>query len=109
MAAPVGNKFGANRKEWQSAIKRALARKAGTVAAGLDKIASDLVDEAYAGDKEARREIWDRVDGKAAQTVDTSLTIRDERAMSDAELAAIAAGVSGDGTSEAAGDSSLTH
>lgn len=47
MSAPIGNKFAAKAKEWEQALKRAMARKAdGDFRATLDEIAK--VDESKA-------------------------------------------------------------
>lgn len=68
-----GNQNAKKAKLFESAIKRALARKYGSVDAGLDKIADALVEEAgEKGDPFARRDIADRIDGKPAQSVAVS-------------------------------------
>lgn len=70
MAAPVGNQNAARAKKWREAIMRALARKSGSVEAGLDaaadKLAALAIDD---GDKWALEEIGDRLDGKPAQAI----------------------------------------
>lgn len=67
--APVGNQNAKKAKLWEGALKRALARAAGSVELGLDKIADNCVAEALTGDKDARVEIACRMDGKPAQAV----------------------------------------
>lgn len=66
MPAPKGNQ-NAKTKPWASALKRALARNGGSVDAGLNKIANQVVDAAIKGDQWAVNEIGNRVDGKPAQ------------------------------------------
>lgn len=70
MGAPVGNKNATRAKKWREAIMRALARKAGSVDAGLDaaadKLAALAIDD---GDKWALEHIADRLDGKPAQAI----------------------------------------
>lgn len=64
-----GNQNAAKSKPWQNALRRALARKAGEVDLGLDGIADQVVADAYAGDKDAWKEIAERIDGKVAQSI----------------------------------------
>lgn len=70
MAAPAGNQNAVRAKKWRDAIMRALARKSGSVDAGLDaaadKLAALAIDE---GDKWAMEEIGNRLDGKPAQAI----------------------------------------
>ena len=68
MGAPVGNRNAAGAKLFQQALKRALARKAGSVDAGLDKVCDVIVRKAIDdGDKPTADMIADRIDGKPAQ------------------------------------------
>ena len=61
-------------RRWRDAIQRAVARYAkGNLEGGLDAAADKLVQLAMRGDKWALSELGDRVDGKAQQTVDTTL------------------------------------
>ena len=70
MGAPVGNQNARQAKIWQQAIKRALARLSNeSVDKGLDLIADKLVASAAEGDLAATREIAERMDGKAAQSL----------------------------------------
>jgi hypothetical protein len=70
MGAPLGNKNAARAKKWREAILRALARKSGSVDAGLDAAADKLVILAVDdGDKWALEEIGNRLDGKPAQAI----------------------------------------
>lgn len=74
MAAPLGNQNAKKAKRWQDALNKALARfesdelkvKAGEA---LDKIAEGVVMDALKGDKDARAEIGNRLDGKPAQAI----------------------------------------
>jgi hypothetical protein len=55
---------------WRDAIKRALARKSGSVEAGLDAAADKLAKLAIDdGDKWALEEIGNRLDGKVPQAI----------------------------------------
>lgn len=70
MSAPIGNKFAAKAKEWEQALKRAMARKAdGDFRATLDEIAVVVVAKALDGDKDAWTEIGNRLDGKPIQGI----------------------------------------
>jgi hypothetical protein len=76
MAAPVGNKNAQKAKLWEQALKRALARAGNaTVDSGLDKVADKTVNAALAGERWAIQEIGERLDGKAAQTIEHSGSI----------------------------------
>lgn len=66
--APLGSANSANGKAFNRALRRMLARRTNeNVDAGLDKIAGQLVDAAFAGEQWAIREVADRIDGKPAQ------------------------------------------
>ena len=72
--APVGNRNAAKAKTWETALRAALAQYANpekAIEAGhaLRKIAEKVVVKAIEGDKDAIKEIGDRLDGKAAQSV----------------------------------------
>jgi len=64
-----GNQNGKLRAEFREAVRRALARDGGTVSKGLDKLANKLISCALEGEQWAMKEVADRLDGKAAQTV----------------------------------------
>lgn len=65
-----GNSNATRGAEWRQAIKRALSHKSGKdYRAGLDLIASQIVDAACEGDQWAIREIGDRIDGKPHQSL----------------------------------------
>ncbi len=71
MAAPHGNQNAAKAKEWEQSLKRAMARKAdGDYRKTLDDIATVVVNAALAGEQPAWREVAERMDGKAAQSID---------------------------------------
>jgi hypothetical protein len=67
--APLGNDNGKKGSEFREAVRRALARSAGTVGKGLDKLCDQLIVSASAGEQWAMQMVADRLDGKAAQTV----------------------------------------
>ena len=72
MAAPKGNKNGANGSKWRDALKRALGRYSSKVVKrgqALNTIAEKVVELALAGDKDAIAEIGNRLDGKPTQTI----------------------------------------
>jgi hypothetical protein len=70
MAAPIGNNNAAKAKEWQLALRRAMARIAdGDYRKTLDDVALVVVQKALSGDKDAWKEIGDREDGKPAQAI----------------------------------------
>ena len=71
MGAPLGNQNGKKAKRWEGAIARALARVAEGkgVEAGLDPLADKLIQAAQAGEQWALKELGDRLDGKAAQSL----------------------------------------
>lgn len=65
---PAGKRPGNNNRA-QRAILRALARKGESVGRGLDLAADKLVEAACKGEPWAQKELYDRVDGKATQSV----------------------------------------
>ena len=65
--APKGNKNQSKTKPWTEALTRALLEKDGKK---LRAIADKLVEEAMDGDIQAIKEIGDRVEGKAMQSVE---------------------------------------
>jgi hypothetical protein len=74
IGAPAGNKNAAKSKEWENALRLALASfedKDAKVKRGqaLRKIAETVIVKAMAGDKDAWQEIGNRLDGKPAQTI----------------------------------------
>lgn len=93
MGAPLGNKNASNsgRTQWRDAIRKALAKDK----KALERVATRLIKAAKDGDMQAIKELGDRLDGKPTQTVNGTLTHAIAATdLSDAELAAIAAGSS---------------
>lgn len=98
MAAPKGNKFASHDKPWTNALQRVLAQleiksadgkvvaKAGEA---LRLIAETTVARAALGDKDARKEIADRLDGKPTEFLNVNHTA-DPGNLSDDDLANIA-------------------
>lgn len=72
MAAPHGNQNARKAKDWENALRRVLAQyESDKVPRGeaLAKIAEQCVSQALAGDKDARAEIANRLDGKVPQAL----------------------------------------
>jgi len=76
MGAPLGNKNGAKAKRWSAAIDRALERRAGvslrTAQEELDDLADKFLIAVENGQSDflpGYRELGDRLEGKAAQSV----------------------------------------
>ena len=72
--APIGNKNAAKAKAWEGALRAALAQyenKDAKIKKGeaLRKVAETVVAHAIAGNKDAWKEIGDRLDGKPAQAI----------------------------------------
>jgi hypothetical protein len=80
MGAPFGNQNAAKGKRWAAAIERALERRAtgkprptdvSDLIAGLDLAADEFVAQMFeAKDLGYFKELGDRVEGKAAQSID---------------------------------------
>jgi hypothetical protein len=72
MAAPLGNQNARKAKDWEKALRRVLAQyESEKVPKGeaLAKIAEACVIQAMAGDKDARAEVANRIDGKVPQAI----------------------------------------
>lgn len=69
MGAPIGNVNAIKGKPWGDALRRALARREADNRPGLNAIADVLMDKALDGDMAALKELGDRLDGKAAQSI----------------------------------------
>lgn len=68
--APVGNTNATKGKPLTDALRRALARAGeGDLSVGMNGVADKVVEAALAGEQWAIREIWDRLEGKPAQSV----------------------------------------
>ena len=79
MAAPYGNNNKTKGRPWADAIRRAVQRyETDDIKRrqALDKIAERLVEDALAGDKDARLELGNRLDGKPHQSMDVSEEVR---------------------------------
>lgn len=73
MAAPQGNQFAVKAKRWSQAIDRALAaRSRKDQIDALDQLAEKLLSKCDEGDMTALKELGDRLEGKAAQSVTVS-------------------------------------
>lgn len=77
--AQPGNQNAKKGRQWQRAIKRALARYAdangqanATARKGLDLVATKFVAHAASGEAWAMKELGDRIDGKPTQAVEVS-------------------------------------
>ena len=80
MAAPKGNKFSVqDRRMLTNALRRSIARKAMKGPDAAARIADKLVDKALDGEPWAVGMVFDRLEGKPAQSV--SLTGGDENDM----------------------------
>lgn len=104
MAAPKGNKYAAKAKEWTDAIRRAIRQEYGVEwQEALREAATPLVKAARNGDLAALKEIGDRLEGRAHQTSEVTITQTTSlRDLSTDELANIALG-RGEGASTEAG------
>ena len=72
MGAPAGNRNGAKGKTWAEALRKALLQFESDEVPrkeALHYIALEVIKKALAGDTAAVRELGDRLDGKAAQTI----------------------------------------
>lgn len=113
--APKGNQNARKAKDWEGALRRVLAQYENAEAKipkgeALSKIAEQCVIQALAGDKDARTEIANRLDGKPTEYHE-ALIRHVASELSDAELERIATG-SSEGASDApqsAQDPSSVH
>jgi hypothetical protein len=104
MAAPKGNQNARKAKDWEGALRRALAQYEDVEAKvrpgeALRKIAENVVKLALAGSKDAITEIACRLDGKPTEHVVGEFLHHHTSELSDDELAAIASG-GGEGAAE---------
>ena len=112
--APKGNRNAKKAKDWENALRRILAQYTSeTVPQGqaLSAIAEVCVMQALAGDKDARNEIANRLDGKPKEFIEAEFTQRLAFELSEVELEHIAAGGSAGATETAQGktDDSSFH
>ena len=99
MAAPKGNNNAAKGREWANALERALKlyeSKKRKISRGqaLERIANTVIEEALDGGMWAVQEIGNRMDGKAAQSVELTGSIEHKHVheLTDDQLAHIATG-----------------
>lgn len=72
MGAPLGNRNGEKQNRlWSEAIRRAIVQDDGK---RLRMLAEKLLDKAAEGDVSALKELGDRLDGKAHQSIDQTTT-----------------------------------
>jgi hypothetical protein len=109
--ARPGNRNAARATAWKDALRRQLAQYTDDkVAMGeaLNTIAKVCVMQALSGDKDARMEIANRLDGKPKETIDATFTQAVAEELTDEQLLDIARG-SRDGDPEAqAGEEDAT-
>jgi hypothetical protein len=76
LAAAPGNQYAAKAKLWKAAIERALDARASRLEGrlALDALAERLLEKCDEGDMAALKELGDRLDGKAHQTVDANVS-----------------------------------
>lgn len=72
MTAPIGNDNKTKNKPWADALRRAMIRYGDGKENALNLIADQTVKLAINGEQWAIKEIGDRTDGKAAQSVTVS-------------------------------------
>lgn len=83
--APLGNTNAKKTKHWAAAIERALEKRGGgDKMAALNDLAEKLLAKCDEADMTAIKELGDRLDGKAAQTIDGEIT---HRGLADAIIA----------------------
>jgi hypothetical protein len=68
MAAPQGNKNATKNKVWSEALRKYITQNP----TSLEKAAEALLAKAHDGDVAAIKELGDRLEGKAHQSVDVS-------------------------------------
>jgi hypothetical protein len=86
--APKGNRHAAKGRDWQDAIRFALASyEDSTVQRGraLKEIAKTVVRLALGGDKDAYQEIGNRLDGKPVQAVEGSFSAHISETVSETD------------------------
>lgn len=118
--APKGNKNARKGRDWESALRHALAQYEAQGKEGfpevkrgeaLRKIAEKVVEHALLGSKDAIAEIANRLDGKPTEYVEGAIRHIYATELTDDELESIAAG-SGEGTAqpqEGEADASSVH
>lgn len=116
MAAPKGNRNARKGKDWENALRRALAQYEAPATEGvpevkagdaLRRIAFKVVEHALLGSKDAIAEIGNRLDGKPTEYVEGEIHHTYASALTDDELAVIAAG-SSEGVAESQGSAPVS-
>lgn len=69
MSAVHGSTNRADGKRWKLAIEKALEKRGPSMVEALADVAEQLIAKAAEGDISALKELGDRIDGKAAQSV----------------------------------------
>ena len=88
--APIGNSNATKTRPWAAAIERALVNRSRIdQKQALDELAEQLLKQCDAGDMTALKELGDRLDGKAKQSVDHSESLSNVSAVDLARLAAM--------------------
>ena len=72
MAAPKGNQNAAKAKVWTAAIERALDKRGLSRIEALSNLAEKLLIKCDEGDMSALKELGDRLEGKAMQSMEVS-------------------------------------
>lgn len=72
--APEGNRNSHNGSIVKGAIRRALHEGEAKGRDSLLNVVRKMIEDAEQGDRDARRELFDRLDGKPAQSVDAHVT-----------------------------------
>lgn len=81
MAAPKGNQNAAKAKQWTAAIERALEKRAKTGqtrAEVLEEMAEKFLKACDEGDLASFKELGDRLEGKASQSVEMNVTTHED-------------------------------
>ncbi len=111
--APKGNQNGAKGNQWRTAVEYALETYEGSEiqqGQALRAIAKKMVEQAIAGDKDARNEIACRLDGKPVQPIEGQINLNtDVEQLTDAVLAHIATRSSAGATQEASSEAESTQ
>lgn len=108
---PLGNNNATKTKIWSLAIQKAIRKRSKSEQLEeLEIIADALLNKCIEGDMVAIKELGDRLEGKANQSIDTRVTnvASPSRDVDDTELSGIVAAGSGSGTTGET-DSTVKH
>jgi len=105
MGAPKKNNNAAKGRDWRDALMYALDNYKGSKKGmALRDIGAKLIEMAMNGDIQAIKEIGDRIDGKAVQVIDATVTeVTSAAELTDDQLISIAATSSARATKEKRG------